>query len=179
VCKWIQDAVAAVEAQMIKGAVARVVVVIMSEENEVMERFMFDVERFPEVPREEMLTEFEKKEGEEEGGELGISIVDVEEQLRAAIRKLAYCGSKLAELPDNCSYTVAVELKDNAKPPLGHPQPWEPSVPSLQTGEKGDSETIGRDLGGAKSLPVRAVEAGEFIFESWIEEGWAKVGGNG
>ena len=33
---------------------------------------------------------------------------------------------------------------------------------------------IGSDLGGVKSVPVRSVEAGEFILESWIEEGKAK-----
>lgn len=114
VCKWIQDAVAAVEQQMIKGTVARVAVVIMSSDNDVMERFMFDVERFPVVPKEELLTEFEAKEGE-----FGISIVDVEEQLRATIRKLAYCGSKLKDLPEDCTYTIAVELKESAEPPLG------------------------------------------------------------
>jgi mitotic spindle assembly checkpoint protein MAD2B len=43
----------------------------------------------------------------------------------------------------------------------------------LQTGEK-TSERIGSDLGGVKSTPVRLVEAGEFILETWIEEGRAK-----
>jgi mitotic spindle assembly checkpoint protein MAD2B len=33
---------------------------------------------------------------------------------------------------------------------------------------------IGSDLGGIKTVPVRAVEAGEFILETWIEEGKAK-----
>lgn len=36
------------------------------------------------------------------------------------------------------------------------------------------NDTVGRDLGGAKSTPVRLVEAGEFILETWIEEGKAK-----
>jgi len=49
-----------------------------------------------------------------------------------------------------------------------------PSVPSLQTGEKGDSERIGSEVGGIKSIPVRSVEAGQFLLESWIEEGKAK-----
>lgn len=44
----------------------------------------------------------------------------------------------------------------------------------MQTGEKRSSERIGADLGGVKSIPVRAVEAGEFILEAWIEEGHAK-----
>jgi mitotic spindle assembly checkpoint protein MAD2B len=55
-----------------------------------------------------------------------------------------------------------------------HPQPWIPSEPSLQTGEKGQSTRKGSDLGGVKSVPVRLVEAGAFVLEMWIEEGMAK-----
>jgi mitotic spindle assembly checkpoint protein MAD2B len=33
---------------------------------------------------------------------------------------------------------------------------------------------MGSDLGGVKSTPVRLVEAGEFILETWVEEGRAK-----
>jgi len=179
VCKWITDAVTAVEAEMIKGAVNRVIVVIYSQDAQVMERFLFDVSSFPSVPVSEILTPFESTEGEEGVHGLKISLVDVEEQLRATVRKLAYCGSKLGSLPEDCTYTVAVELKDKADPPIGHPQPWVPSEPSLQTSNKGTSTTIGCDLGGVKTTPVRSVEAGEFILESWIEEGKTKQNDNG
>jgi len=166
---------------MLKGTVKRIVFVIYAEAGEVMERFLFDVERLPVVPEREQCTEF-VREGDGDGGEgeevrlkgVGVSAVDVEEQLRATIRKLAYCGEKLGELPERCTYTVAVELKDSAEAPIGHPQAWVPSEPSLQTGEKGDSKRVGSDLGGVKSVPVRAVETGEFILETWIEEGKAK-----
>lgn len=69
---------------------------------------------------------------------------------------------------------MAVELRDEVDPPIGHPQPWIPSEPGLQTGDNGGSETIGKDLGGVKSTPVRLVEAGDFILETWVEEGIAK-----
>ena len=79
---------------------------------------MFDVERFPAVAREEQLTTFESRE--EEGVEMrGISVSDIEEQLRATVRKLAYCGEKLGELPDGCTFTVCVELKEEAEVPIG------------------------------------------------------------
>lgn len=85
-----------------------------------MERFVFDVERFPVVPELEKFTEFVRDgEGEEGFRGVGVSAVDVEEQLRAAIRKLAYCGGKLGELPEGCTYIVVVELKDTAEPPIG------------------------------------------------------------
>ncbi|KIN00203.1 hypothetical protein OIDMADRAFT_54802 [Oidiodendron maius Zn] len=172
VCKWIQDAVSAVHDQMFKGTIRRIVLVIYSDRQEVLERFLFDVERFPVVPEKDAYTEFGVESGAE--GEVKVSRVDVEEQLRATIRTLAYCGAKLGVLPEDCTYTLAVELKDNMDPPIGHPQPWVPSIPSLQTGEKGSSERIGSDVGGVKSVPVRSVEAGQFILESWIEEGKAK-----
>ena len=80
----------------------------------------------------------------------------------------------MKSLPENCTYTMAVELRDEADPPIGHPQPWVPSEPGLQTGEKGGRETIGKDLGGVRSMPVRLVEAGDFVLEAWVEEGAAK-----
>jgi mitotic spindle assembly checkpoint protein MAD2B len=51
-----------------------------------------------------------------------------------------------------------------------------PSEPSLQTGEKREIGRAGSDLGGVKSVPVRLVEAGAFVLETWIEEGRAKQG---
>lgn len=116
VCAWILDACTAVQTQLLKGVVRRVVVVIYNQDAKVMERWVFDVERFPVVPKEEALTEFAD---DGLGGGKGISVVDVEEQLRATVRKLAYCGEKLAPLPENCTYTVVVELKDKADPPIG------------------------------------------------------------
>jgi mitotic spindle assembly checkpoint protein MAD2B len=120
VCKWIQDAVSAIQAQLLKGVVRRVVFVIYSQKQEVLERFLFDVSEFPCVPEEERFTEFEGASAEEDGGdELRVNKIDVEEQLRATVRKLAYCGSKLGELPDGCTYTIAVELKKDAEAPIG------------------------------------------------------------
>lgn len=112
---------------MLKNTVKRVVFVIYSQAGEVMERFVFDVDRFPVVGEREQFTEMVRDElglgGTGEGGErlrgVGVSAVDVEEQLRAAIRKLAYCGGKLGDLPEGCTFTVVVELKDGAEPPIG------------------------------------------------------------
>lgn len=174
VCQWINDAVTAVEAELLKGVVDKVAVVIYSKEGKVMERFMFDLSRFPVVPPEEKFTEFTEKDFAQAERDLKTRLVDVEEQLRGAVRKLAYCGGKLDPLPEDCTFTVVVELKDKADPPIGHPQPWMPSQPSLQTGDAGQSKSIGSDLGGVQTTPVRNVEAGEFVLEMWIEEGKAK-----
>jgi mitotic spindle assembly checkpoint protein MAD2B len=117
VCKWIQDAVSAVHDQMLKGTVRRVVLVIYSDQQEVLERFLFDVERFPVVAEKDAYTEFDTESNPE--SEVRASRVDVDEQLRATVRMLAYCGAKLGELPEDCTFTLAVELKDDADPPIG------------------------------------------------------------
>jgi len=118
VCAWITSAVSSVQTQLAKGIVRRVAVVIYNPNCQVLERFMFDVERFPVVVREEQLTTFESRE--EEGQEMrGVSVSDIEEQLRATVRKLAYCGEKLGELPEDCTFTICVELKEEAEVPIG------------------------------------------------------------
>ncbi|KAI9836389.1 MAG: hypothetical protein M1819_001419 [Sarea resinae] len=185
VCKWIQDAVAAVEAEMLKGTVARVAVVIYSPENEPLERFMFDVSRLPNVPPAEALTPFENTPlpAEEISSDPpSVSVVDLEEQFRGAMSKLSVCGGTLGALPENCSFTLCVELKDQANPPIAHPQPWIPAQPALQHSRNRDGDDSsgstttdqGRDLGGVKTTPIRAVGAGEFALEMWIEEGKRK-----
>ncbi|KAI9865337.1 MAG: hypothetical protein M1824_003491 [Vezdaea acicularis] len=178
VCKWITDAVAAVELELSKGAVARVAVIIYSRDSQPLERFMFDVSKFPSVPVAEITTPFEPLEdADAKAGHtspLDVSLVDIEEQFRAVMTKLSVCGSSLEKLPDGCSFTVCIELRDQAKPPLGHPQPWIPTQPSLQASSR-TSKHMGSDLGGARTTPLRAVDAGEFRFECWIEEGKSKV----
>lgn len=164
---------------MLAGSVAQVVFVIFNQKAEVMERFMFSVERFPVVAANDAYVDFGVREGQEgrEGKEYlmkGVPRIEVDEQLRATLKTLDYACSRLSPLPENCTYTIAVELRDQAEPPIGNPQPWIPSEPSLQTGEKHQSKTIGSNLGGVKCVPVRLVEAGEFIMETWIEEGKSK-----
>ncbi|CZS96354.1 related to MUS-26 protein MUS-26, involved in DNA repair [Rhynchosporium agropyri] len=183
VCEWINSAIASIAVLLQKGSVKKIVVPVFSEEGEVMERFMFDVERFPVVGEKERWTEFEARDqapnhDPAEKLRAGVRRADIEEQLRGTIRRLDYACSKLTPLPENCTYSIAVELRDEpeVEPPIGHPQPWIPSEPSLQTGERGESESIGKDVGGVRSVPVRLVEAGEFVLEAWIEEGRAKFG---
>lgn len=226
VCQWINDAVDAVMAQVAKGAVERVAVVIHSSPSaspettaapqqpspgSVLERWMFDVSRFPSWPGGlEALRNFRGGEGEdlqrddEDPGEddngsgngdgngnenpadaaatveneppMAINWVDVDEQLRGAVRRIAYGGEKMDALPEGCTFAVAVELREEAAAPIGHPQPWIPSQPGLQPGSQHRPER-GRDVGGASTTPLRAVEAGPLFFECWVEEGKKTIRG--
>lgn len=196
VCQWIADAVTAVEAELLRGTVARVAVVIFDPETyKPLERFVFDVARLPVVPANELDTPF-RWEGGEGGGGAGSTdraltdrtVTDLEEQLRGVMSKLAVCGGRLKPVPEGCTFTVSIELKDESDPPIRHPQPWIPSQPSLQRsrgsgGEKEggnrDGASVGsigggEDLGGVRVVPIRTVDAGEMVFEMWIEEGKAK-----
>jgi mitotic spindle assembly checkpoint protein MAD2B len=112
VCTWILNACSAIRTQLLEGVVDRIFVVIYTQDAKVVERWVFDIGGFPVVPRDEALTEFEYL-----GGGKGASIVDVEEQLRAIVGKLAYHGERMEQLPENCTFTVAVELKKMADPP--------------------------------------------------------------
>ncbi|KAI0890269.1 DNA-binding protein [Annulohypoxylon maeteangense] len=183
VCSWIRDAVDAVKAQLILGVVERIAVVIYDGQARVMERWMFDVASFPawkgftEAKNIRMDEEDELDEeilGNIENAMEGkVNWADVDEQLRATVRKLAYAAEKLKQLPNGCTFTIAVELRDEGEAPIGHPQPWIPTQSNLQTKSK-NRETAGQDVGGAKTTTLRAVEAGPLFFECWVEEGEAK-----
>ncbi|KAI1468841.1 DNA-binding protein [Daldinia caldariorum] len=184
VCSWIRDAVDAVKAQLVLGAVQRIAVVIYDGQARVMERWMFDVANFPAWkgffkeargggPRM-IEEEDELAEGAEGAAAEGkVNWANVDEQLRATVRKLAFAAEKMSSLPEGCTFTVAVELRDEGEAPIRHPQPWIPSQSNLQTRSR-DNPTPGQDIGGAKTTPLRTVEAGPLFFECWVEEGKAK-----
>ena len=141
VCEWINSAVRAVITEVSKGAVARIAVVIAHPETyQPLERFLLDLGRFPVVPKgdaEYPLTRDADLQqlGEEEH-------VDLSEQLRATLAALSNCNPHLRPIPDKCTFTVAIELKDDieAVTPIGHPQPWVPVQPSLQKRKRGSVE---------------------------------------
>lgn len=172
VCQWITDAVAAIETELLNGTVARIAIVIYSSEQKPLERFMLDTSRFPTVAKEEIHTPIERVDGRAPD-------VDLEEQFRAVMQKVSTCGSSLKPVPSGSTFTMAVELKDSADPPIGHPQPWVPAQPSLQrhvTNVDGSREETrrGAELGGVLTTPIRTVGVDEVTFEMWIEEGRAK-----
>lgn len=168
----------------------------------VLERWMFDVSQFPAWPGGiEAMRNFRGEErgvdklqkgqaGADEGvgsgddnaanaalevGRAGlVNWTDVDEQMRGAVRRLAYAGEAMEALPPGSTFTVAVELRDEAQAPIGHPQPWIPSQPDLQpTSRARLRKAVGADV--TKTIPVRTVEAGPLFFECWVEEGRTKV----
>lgn len=162
VCEWINDAIAAVETELLKGSAERVAVVIYGKDSKPSERFMFDVSRFPSVPASDLDTPLERMDANGEKVAI-LPIVDMEEQFRATMSKLTGCGSTLRTLSKGSTFTVAIELKGDGNAPIGHPQPWMPVQPAQQ---RDGSNTSHQN----KITPVRTVAAGDMIFETWIEE---------
>ena len=179
--------------------------VIFSSSSEPLERFLFDLSRFPDIPPDEADTPFERLAAhgssqlytdDETALPSGDAIpdlsVNLEEQFRATMARLTTCGSQLAALPPDCTYTVVIETKHNAQPPIDQPQPWIPVQPNLQADKSEDDQkatksskhankgedqskiTEASDLAHGKTLPIRAVKAGEMIFEVWAEESEGK-----
>ena len=200
VCEWINDAVSAVEKEIAAGRVERVSFVVYdiggkhedsrdsngAKDAKVVERWVFDIGSWPIVSSDDRLVEFDDDDGKgkesepekagvqeaSEEAKAKIRMVDIEEQLRGTIRKLGHTAEKMPKLPEECTYTLVVELRDEAEPPLGHPQPWIPSEPSLQATKDKDTGNTkrGAAVGGAKSIPVRVVESGAFVLETWVEQ---------
>lgn len=161
VCEWINDAVGAVEAELLKGAVQRVAVVMYSKQNKPLERFVFDLGRFPIVPAAEIDVPIERLDPN--GSKLPIlPSVDLEEQFRATMSRMTNCSAALEPLPGGCTFTVAIELRRTGEAPLGHPQPW---VPAQQ-----DEAKLPAQKAQTQVTAVRSVMAGEMEFETWIED---------
>jgi mitotic spindle assembly checkpoint protein MAD2B len=139
VCTWINNTISHIHKLLESNSVSRVVFVIFSIKGEVLERYLFDLERFPIVGKAELWVEFEDRHDKgkepERGDDLDegqqatvaehprkdVNLVDIEEQLRATISKLDFEAGRKGELPKGCTYTVAVELREEPKavPPIG------------------------------------------------------------
>ncbi|EEY17375.1 MUS26 [Verticillium alfalfae VaMs.102] len=94
-------------------------------------------------------------EAERELAELerAVNWVDVDEAVRGALSRIGSAAATKGPLPEDSTFTVAVELREDAPVPIGHPQHWIPSDPSLQYGAD----------------PL-SVDAGPLFWECWVEE---------
>lgn len=200
VCTWVTDAVAAAAAQIRSGAARAVVLAVHAPQSmTVLERWVFDLQSFPASwgdaggagaavvdalgvgpsaaagPATAGGLPETSVEGEDE-----VNWTDVNEALRGALRRIAYAGEKSPPLPENCTFTLAVELRDESEAPIGvcvssfllgltvlctdiiqHPQAWIPAEAKL-------SAAPGRrDM---STAPIRSVRAGPLFFECWLEK---------
>ncbi|KAF2667313.1 DNA-binding protein [Microthyrium microscopicum] len=180
--EWINEAIDSIEVEMKKGAVERVCLIIFSRFGDPLERFVFDLASFPTVTRRDWFVPFASTSPEERKRirEAGLRTANMDQQFRAVMQKLQFMQRDLEPLPEHVSWTIAIEVKDEAEAPgpiENKETPWIPVEPSLQK-ESAYGEVpayVGEDIGGVKTTPLRHVEAGEMAFEMWVEEGAAKI----
>ncbi|KAI5806723.1 DNA-binding protein [Peziza echinospora] len=165
-CRWIQDAVEACTEQIAEGTVSKVCIVILGPvDHAVLERYVFDVSSFPTVPPAEHHTPFQAPGNP--AAVASTTAADMEEQLRATLGKLSMLSAKLKKLPDECTFTISMELKEEAPAPVGHATPWVASeTRPVSLGSKKGPESNAK----VTTTPVRTIEAGAMFFEVWIEK---------
>lgn len=147
-CTWISDAVAAIAAQLRVGAVRRIVLAIhsppgSSQPATVRERWVFDVHRFPawgssaetNAPtshqgqqREDINDPMAEDAGDGAASEK-LNWADIHEALRATLQRLAYAAQAAPNLPPGCTFTLALELRDEAEAPIGVSHKLDESCP--------------------------------------------------
>lgn len=169
VCDWITDAMTAVENELLKGGVEKVVIVIFSKDNKALERFVFDVSRFPSVPAGDQDTPLEGSGTADEQASV-LPVVDMEEQFRAVMSKLTNCGSSLKPVRPQCTFTIAIELQQDGPAPVSHPQAW---IPAQREQDRAPEHQAKR-INTPRTTALRSVQAGEMVFETWIEESHEK-----
>ncbi|KAK0672524.1 putative mitotic spindle assembly checkpoint protein M [Cercophora samala] len=213
VCTWISDAVTSVAAQLATGKVSLIAVVLHSPLDDplllsplspspttttippgsVLERYTFDTSHFPTWPTPSINT-YARILHKDSRSEVtrdalfnhpSLNLTNLNEQFRGCLLKMAQAMEGLSPIPEGCTFTLAVELKDEAAAPIGHPQDWIPSEPTAPPSEPQDKKGKGRYVEPVasraetgvtvKTTPVRVVEAGPLWFECWVEESRAKV----
>ena len=166
-----------------------------------LERYVFSTNSFPRIPASETLTTFVSNSPLNERTNSNSDtdppdaanhpIVaeankqrfappptsDLPEQFRATLARLSMSLGNLKTLPEDCSFTLAVELRDeeDVDPPIGREDSWIAAQPGLQ------KESNRKNSGGGeqftkqgRTVPVRNLEAGAFRMEVWVEEAKGK-----
>lgn len=166
VCNWLNDAVAAVTGELQRAAVDKVVFAVHAKDTlKVLERWVFDVGRFPEWGNSDA---FGVRRDGDVIDEEGVNWTDVGEALRGALRRVAYTAEKMPSLPEGCTFTLAIELRGKASKPIGPSQQWIPSPPNFQS-PKGDTQKQPA-RSRAITTPIRSVQAGPLFFECYVEQ---------
>ncbi|RDA82389.1 hypothetical protein CP532_4405 [Ophiocordyceps camponoti-leonardi (nom. inval.)] len=171
VCSWVRDAVGAVEAKIREDAVGRIALSIHRPvDNDVVERWVFDLDRgFPRFDNLDLHHHQNHHHDDDTSayapaapGPPPLNTSDLHQSWRAALQRLTVVASSLPPTPENCTFAIALELRDDAAPPTQHPQLWIPSEPPLQL-------PSGHALRGRSTTPVRSVQAGPLFFDCWVE----------
>ncbi|KIW13704.1 hypothetical protein PV08_08895 [Exophiala spinifera] len=195
VCAWINDAISAVQDQLERNTVEKVSLCIYEcRSNRVLEKWTFDLHSLPSISRIDRDIPFDAAEPPPETAEdqllltHALNVADLEANFRATLSRISTAAGRLGPLPDGpnapgCSFTLAIEVKDDADRPVGTVEPEErrwmaadPPPPHPLTPTTTDNTAIPapESASQAQTHSVRRVETGELRMEVWVEESAAK-----
>ncbi|RMZ76517.1 hypothetical protein DV738_g4884, partial [Chaetothyriales sp. CBS 135597] len=166
VCSWINDAIAAIRSQLSKSTVDKVQLCIYeTEHNRVLERWTFDIHALAAVSPRDQDMPFD----EDDNPDLDtrpVNVTDLEAVFRATLSRIT-AAAALGRLDKHERAWIVAE-----------PDSFSQTSPLPSSSNKIDP-AIGvrrqqEDGGGAKTTPVRRLEAGELRMEVWVEESAAK-----
>ncbi len=215
VCTWINDAISAVRDQLEKNTVEKVSLCIYEcETNRILERWTFDLHSLPSVSKKDRdipfidstTTTTETPDDADAADQWppaltrSLNTADLEANFRATLSRISTAAAKLRPLPEGpgapeCSFTLAIEVKDNADRPVGRLEKderrWMAAEPDSFVHNNNTPEASGpasnkrpptKDTtdptpttsSSPKTHAVRRLETGELRMEVWVEESAAK-----
>ncbi|RVX67651.1 hypothetical protein B0A52_08180 [Exophiala mesophila] len=198
VCRWINDAVAAIRDQLEKNTVEKICLCIYEcSESRVLERWTIDLRSFPSVAKRDRDVPFEDNTSDADDSNTAgaaeadlsrkVNLADLEASFRAMLSRISSSAAKLSPLPHGpgapeCSFTLTIEVKDAADRPVGRLEREERKWIAAEPDSFEEEENLfegGRTSNVVskthpRTHPVRRLEAGELRMEVWVEESAAK-----
>lgn len=112
----------AVSAQIRSGSARQIALVIHAPQSfDVVERWIFDLQSFPATWGDKDTSlgpANDVNDGSREAADENVNWTDVNEALRGALSRISHAGQRRPDLPEGCTFTLGVELRDQALPPI-------------------------------------------------------------
>ncbi|KAK9455166.1 DNA-binding protein [Dipodascopsis uninucleata] len=159
VCEWVSNAVASSLQLIRKGEVTKLSLVVLSSVDVPLERFVYDVTSVPQMTTRDHDILFK---------DAVFTLEDIEQQYRACLMKISHVSEIIGKLPDGCTFTIIIELKDGATAPSESDSLWIPANGEVL--QKENREGVLQP----KVTPLRSINMGPLIFDMRIEESIAK-----
>ncbi|EPX74398.1 DNA polymerase zeta Rev7 [Schizosaccharomyces octosporus yFS286] len=150
-CNYIKDAVEACTQELQEGAVECIYLSIVSKDQVELERYIFSAYSIPRIP------DFLLEKPVSPRMPYSDSFV---ESLRAAMIRIQNTTRSLRNLPEDCSWSIRLTLKENDT----RPRAWENWYLSENTPES-NLERRYRNL----TIPLRNISIGPMDSEIWLE----------
>lgn len=104
-----------------------------------------------------------------EDEELDLDVLN--EQLRATMQRLSVCDASLSDLPESCSFAVAVEVSNSDD--IQTKDDWVLSE-SQPRGTRREDLILGKSERMGTMRPIRSVSLGPMLLEVYMEESTSK-----